>query len=315
MAFLDTVGAKLTSFGNDVSNKTKNMVEVTNLNGQLKSCEEQLNKYYLEIGKMYYRSNDADDVDDNMKALFAKVNEANEAIDHLNSLLRKAKGTIPCPNCKTEMPLGTVFCSACGTKMDGSLNESDSDSDEQGVLCPKCGSKMKAGAVFCAHCGNKLQWEDVLKKKTLTTILISFDICLVIAIVILVIKINLRGPKIEDSVSQDVVMTTSISDQIAEEVVSDTRTSEDSIVAIPNASSSVNVRSGPSTEYQRIGAAYSDCEYTVKQITEDGWIKVDYDGVDGYLSRDFVNFQMKTTYSDGTVSYSDPDEDDLNSLR
>ena len=159
MAFLDSFGAKLSSLGSDVSNKTKSMVEVNNLNGQLKICEEQLNNYYMEIGKAYYESNDGETDDEDMKEVFVKVKEAIEAINHLNSSLHRAKGTVACPNCKAEMPLDMIFCSACGTKMDGSTlgQMAEQSENEPDVICPKCSEHNRAGSTFCVGCGNKLK--------------------------------------------------------------------------------------------------------------------------------------------------------------
>lgn len=158
MAFLDSFGAKLSSLGNDVSNRTKSMVEANNLNGQLKICEEQLDNYYMEIGKSYYESKNGVADTEEMQEVFLKVKEAREAIDHLSSSLHRVKGTVPCPNCKAEMPADMIFCSACGTKMDGSMlgKEYEENQHEPDVICPKCMEHNRPGSTFCVGCGNKL---------------------------------------------------------------------------------------------------------------------------------------------------------------
>ncbi len=155
MAFLDSFGAKLTNFGNDVTNRTKNMVEVNNLNSQLKSCEEQLKNYYCEIGRAYYESVDPSTLDSAMLARFAKVDEANEAIEHINNSLRKTKSSVACPKCGSLMPADTVFCSACGVRLDSSFDDTDNSAPEK-IKCSQCGQVMKSGAVYCVGCGTKL---------------------------------------------------------------------------------------------------------------------------------------------------------------
>lgn len=117
MAFFDKVGASISKMGSDVSSKTKSMVEVTNINGQLKSSEAQLKDIFTELGKAYFEANKGKEVDENLKQYFDQVSEAEEAIAHLKSLLHKAKGTVECTNCHAEMPVGTVFCSSCGAKI------------------------------------------------------------------------------------------------------------------------------------------------------------------------------------------------------
>jgi membrane protease subunit (stomatin/prohibitin family) len=55
-----------------------------------------------------------------------------------------AAGTIPCPNCKTQIPSTSQFCSSCGTKLMSM------------ILCPKCSTQVAAGSKFCNSCGAPL---------------------------------------------------------------------------------------------------------------------------------------------------------------
>lgn len=150
MAFLDTLGENLTKIGNGVTNKTKTVMEVTNLSSQLKACEETLKNNYYEIGKKYYELNSANPSAD-FTELFAKVNEAKEAIDQVSASLRKAKGTKVCVNCGAEVPNNSVFCSSCGSKVDEKVVR-----EETGIKCPKCGNTNTDGSAFCFNCGEKL---------------------------------------------------------------------------------------------------------------------------------------------------------------
>lgn len=51
-------------------------------------------------------------------------------------------GMILCPNCHTQIPGGSRFCSYCGTRLNNK--------------CPKCGADIIDGSAFCASCGEKL---------------------------------------------------------------------------------------------------------------------------------------------------------------
>lgn len=51
-------------------------------------------------------------------------------------------GMMLCPNCHTQIPGGSRFCSYCGTKLNNK--------------CPKCGADIIDGSAFCASCGEKL---------------------------------------------------------------------------------------------------------------------------------------------------------------
>lgn len=51
-------------------------------------------------------------------------------------------GMMLCPNCHTQIPGGSRFCSYCGTRLNNK--------------CPKCGADIIGGSAFCASCGEKL---------------------------------------------------------------------------------------------------------------------------------------------------------------
>ena len=51
-------------------------------------------------------------------------------------------GMMLCPNCHTQIPGGSRFCSYCGTRLNNK--------------CPTCGADIIDGSAFCASCGEKL---------------------------------------------------------------------------------------------------------------------------------------------------------------
>ena len=155
MAFFDKVGATLSNFGNDVSSKTKAMMEVSNLSGQLKNCEDSLKAYYEEIGRAYYEKY-KNDPNAEFADKMSHVKEAEEAIDHLESAIRHAKGTRMCQNCKAEVASDTVFCPVCGTKVDPNASCNVPVDVSVGEKCPTCGASVKIGAAFCTSCGTKM---------------------------------------------------------------------------------------------------------------------------------------------------------------
>lgn len=54
MDFLDKLGETITAKGREVSDKAKDLAEITNLKGQIKTCEDVIRKNYIEIGRIYY---------------------------------------------------------------------------------------------------------------------------------------------------------------------------------------------------------------------------------------------------------------------
>ena len=51
-----------------------------------------------------------------------------------------------CPICKTEFPDDMKFCSKCGSELIARENLS---------FCQFCGAPMEAGSVFCSKCGRR----------------------------------------------------------------------------------------------------------------------------------------------------------------
>lgn len=154
-----------------------------------------------------------------------------------------------------------------------------------------------------------------MKKKTISAILTGVNIVLVIAIVFLIVKISGRDPLGEEDVAQnqqamnEMTLDEELSQEIVETIEEDT--TEQILVAVPQSTTSVNVRSGPGTDYDRIGSAYTDCEYEVIEVYSSGWTKLNYDGMEGYISSEFLSFKNKLVSSDGSISYSDVGANEL----
>lgn len=70
----------------------------------------------------------------------------------------------------------------------------------------------------------------------------------------------------------------------------------------------LNVRTGPSIDYNRIGSVYVNQEINVTGVTENGWYEIDYDGQKGYCS----GYYLET--SPVSVSVSEAPETDEHAL-
>lgn len=153
-----------------------------------------------------------------------------------------------------------------------------------------------------------------MKKQTISALLTALMICLTIAIVVVIVRIQMRGLPPEEEAGSDSYIVQegfdsqdSVSDDQAVEKPSEAVTV---LVAIPNANSSVNVRSGPGTEYNRLGSAYSNNEYEVLEILPNGWTKLLYSDQEAYINSEYVDYKLRTT-DNGSVLYDTPSEADL----
>lgn len=153
-----------------------------------------------------------------------------------------------------------------------------------------------------------------MKKQTISALLTALMICLTIAIVVVIVRIQMRGARPEEAADSDSYVVQEISE--SQNSVSDDQTGEKPsdavtvLVAVPNANSSVNVRSGPGTEYNRLGSAYSNNEYEVLEILSNGWTKLLYSDQEAYINSEYVDYKLRTT-DNGSVLYDIPSEADL----
>lgn len=153
-----------------------------------------------------------------------------------------------------------------------------------------------------------------MKKQTISALLTALMICLTIAIVVVIVRIQMRGLRTEEPVDSDSYIIQEVSG--SQNSVSDNQEEEEPsvavtvLVAVPNATSSVNVRSGPGTEYNRLGSAYSNNEYEVLEILSSGWTKLLYSDQEAYINSEYVDYKLRIT-DHGSVTYNTPSEADL----
>ncbi|MCH5268637.1 MAG: zinc ribbon domain-containing protein [Lachnospiraceae bacterium] len=113
MAFFDSMKETLTTAGRDVSQKAKEVSGVAKLKLDIKSKEDAINKEYIELGKQYFENNHDSD-----EAGIVNIRNLQEEIANLRDQILSLQGVCVCPQCKKTHPIGTAFCSQCGTKID-----------------------------------------------------------------------------------------------------------------------------------------------------------------------------------------------------
>ena len=134
-----------------------------------------------------------------------------------------------------------------------------------------------------------MKFKGLLGKKDRTLVMYGVIICLSIAILFCIVKLAVRP----DVIAEDefVVQTKEelepvivpeeipIADhEIHIEVVDRARITEDN----------VNVRSGPGTDYERLGTAYRDFDYEVTSTSNPEWVQIKYDNKTAYIFAEYV---------------------------
>ncbi len=137
-----------------------------------------------------------------------------------------------------------------------------------------------------------------MKKSTLNAIMQGVIIVLVIAIVFVIIQIKLKPEQevIAEIPSEELSEIASEEIEVSEpepELVIEQR--------VRMISDNINVRSGPGTDFDRLGSAYIgyDFEY-VEQLEE--WTKIVYDGQMAYVYSEYVEIIPMVLQEDGSYT-------------
>lgn len=91
MDFFNKVEETITTKGQKVVDKAKQMAEVASLKSQISTCEDVIKKNYAEIGKIYYEN-----FGDCAEELFAKqcraIKNAQAGVKDLEEKIKEVKG-------------------------------------------------------------------------------------------------------------------------------------------------------------------------------------------------------------------------------
>ncbi len=129
----------------------------------------------------------------------------------------------------------------------------------------------------------------LLDKKSRTSIMYGVIICLLVAISFCIVKIATRPKVIEDHnfyLPEQEKVDLEVSAQNPQEEDREVKIEiEDRARLIED---NVNIRSGPTTESERLGSAYKGFDYKILSKDNAEWIKIEYDGKPAYVFAEYV---------------------------
>jgi hypothetical protein len=118
--------------------------------------------------------------DDKLEELCVKIDQFNEQIKLKDNLIASIRAeppprvpqsayqhpaANPCPNCRFDVPIGSLFCTNCGNTMPEPSGTVPNASPGSKVFCTNCGNQLPVGAEFCTHCGQKYSQSNVTSEK------------------------------------------------------------------------------------------------------------------------------------------------------
>ena len=131
----------------DITPDVQQLPELDQFQAQIDAEQQKINEAYTQIGKTYYEGH-PNDHDPAYAPYYSSIRSSNDVIKALRNQILAAKGLQACPNCGSEMPKSTRFCSECGT-----LIQLEADQES---ICKRCGEPLTEGAKFCTKCGQSV---------------------------------------------------------------------------------------------------------------------------------------------------------------
>lgn len=153
-----------------------------------------------------------------------------------------------------------------------------------------------------------------MRKKTLSIILDVFIGLLVVTIILLIWMIGKRGAapiQAQEQKDEPLVPVVTAEQGTVAVVAEPTEAAaaeptEDKILyATPDTSSTVNVRSGAGTNFDKLGSASAGEEFEVISVLAVGWTKLSYRGEEGYIHNDYLDYYYKVQDENGNETRED----------
>lgn len=168
--FLDKLKKGIDKGLTTVTVKSKEMLETTQLRGQLRELQDQKRETLEELGNVVYTlftqgtlDQEQGRVHEKCTALVTvdqKIREKEEEIRQVQLRAQQALGksaTPPVTQCKCSADLyeGTKFCASCGKPVEDVIRQPKMQ-DVSVSMCPQCRGELPIGAKFCGACGAKI---------------------------------------------------------------------------------------------------------------------------------------------------------------
>ncbi len=148
MAFLDELGQKVSTVGQNAKQKAKCISETARIREGIAAQEKQLYQFYYEVGKIYvghhYRN-----YEDHFSELIPSIIEAETKLRDLRNQLNALEKEGKCEYCGAVVAKNAKFCMSCGKEVQ--------KVQDNASRCPVCGAAISAELAFCTSCGTKIQ--------------------------------------------------------------------------------------------------------------------------------------------------------------
>lgn len=104
-----------------IGRKSSDLVEITKIKFEISKAEKEMENNISALGNLVYMQYKGESgLEDEIERLLKGTKDLEDEIANYHEQIEKLNPKPPvCASCQKEMPLGTKFCSNCGTKLPG----------------------------------------------------------------------------------------------------------------------------------------------------------------------------------------------------
>lgn len=170
MGFLDGLDQTITGWGQNALKKTRDMTDTVKIQSTISNLENRKKDAFTELGKMFYetfKTYGGNPSEDELH-MIEVIDQIEQQIDQYSKQLQRVKGVSICPNCHSEIPANSMFCSSCGFKIP--VRTENYQGARKSLFCQNCGAALGQGQMFCTNCGTRVETgnEDTVQKNSYT---------------------------------------------------------------------------------------------------------------------------------------------------
>lgn len=159
MTFIDELDRKITSLGNGVLKKSKEVSDTAKISSEIKHLESRKKECFEYLGEKFFFDY-SEIAKDTETQIFDEVEEIIAQLEHRKKQMQQIKGIKICKTCNAEITANSAFCQNCGT----AVESYESVQIKDGKCCPICGGRIEENQMFCTNCGNRIEKTAVKKQ-------------------------------------------------------------------------------------------------------------------------------------------------------
>lgn len=141
-------GQKIGKMTQSAITKSKEMAEVTRLNLEINTLEQNTKNIYMKMGE-YVAENGLLGEDETVKKYMKELEKIKEELEKNQERIKEVRNINICSSCGAEVSRISKFCDMCGTEIIRVSLETEQK------VCKNCDAPIDDDALFCGNCGTK----------------------------------------------------------------------------------------------------------------------------------------------------------------